>query len=510
MTNRRIPDKGENNLWYCCNESDTVIVFVHGIFSDSRSCWMYEDKYNSANNKYWPEMIIEDNRINEVSIYLAGFYTAIDAGPYEIRNCADEILAAIQRVDANFNPTVLSKKNIIFVCHSTGGIVIRYLLENNHTLFVEKNIGLVLIASPSYGSKLENKLDWLSKFYNQKLGQQLKWGNWSLSDLDDRFKKLLYEKRILNFYGVEGYENRFIIFKCKWLPFLNDSYVVTKESAGRYFGPPILLKDTDHFSAAKPNDMRHPTHEQLFIGFLSKYFPILLKNSTPQQKSDSDYEKKQPQVEKKYSHDSKRDAKIQMNEINICRDVNGSKIVEGTSNTLNDNKVSVTINLSNDRMIAKNQITPQDIYEKKQIDVDDNTQVNEIEFVNRISELQFMTNSIYGPPYILIDSPKGYGKTRLMKAVSAELERQNWLCISIDLREKVFSSIGEMANHLLTILNKDDTFHCDLTHPENAGGEVGRCILQKLNQVNKKAVLIQMDTLEKLDRDLINDLLIIN
>lgn len=263
-----IPNSGENNLWYQYNQSETVIAFVHGIFSDSRSCWQHIDQLDTNKNQYWPELVRTDPRFNNASIYLGGFYTALDSGPYEIRNCADELFEALNRVDENSRQPVMAKKDIIFVCHSTGGIVLRYILESRYASFAEKNIGLVLIASPSYGSRLANYLSWLARLYNQQLGRQLRWREWNLRDLDARFKNLLNERRIPNLYGIEAQENHFIIHRKWWR---NKLVVVTEESAGRYFGAPILLRNTNHFSIVKPNSTRHPAHE-LLLDFYSKHF----------------------------------------------------------------------------------------------------------------------------------------------------------------------------------------------------------------------------------------------
>lgn len=263
-----LPPKDTNNLWYDKTDSQTAIVFVHGILSDSRSCW-----YNKEAKTYWPEMIrVDEEHFHKPSIYLAGYYTEIDSGPYEIRNAADEILAGLRRRSPS-HPAVLDKSNIIFVCHSTGGIVTRYLLESKFPLFAEKNIGLVLVASPSYGSRQADRLSWLEEFYENELGKQLKWGNWSLRDLDARFKNLLYERRIPNIAGVEAYENHFIIHR-KWLRDTN--FVVTEESAGRYFGAPKLLRNTDHFSTVKPDSESHPGYE-LLADFLQQDFNRLIE-----------------------------------------------------------------------------------------------------------------------------------------------------------------------------------------------------------------------------------------
>lgn len=265
-----LPKVGENNLWYVFNQSETVFVFVHGILSDSRSCWLNINKKNESESIYWPELIVNDKRFNSPSIYLAGFYTERNSGTYQISDCANEILSSLKRDDANGNPPPLSKKNIVFITHSTGGIVIRYMLERNHTIFSDKNIGLALIASPSYGAKLANKFNFIMRLYNHKLGQQLMWGNDFIEEIDDRFRDLVNKKLIPSFFGVEAYENHFIIKGV----FFNNYKVVCKESAGRYFGTPKQLPDTDHYSCVKPNDINHPGHTLA----LDLYDQLLLNN----------------------------------------------------------------------------------------------------------------------------------------------------------------------------------------------------------------------------------------
>ncbi len=145
-----LPNSRQNNIWFRYDvSSNAVIVFLHGIFSDSRNCWLYDDKANPVRSVYWPALIASDSRFDNASIYLAGFYTAIDAGAYQIRNCADEVLAALARSDEDGRPGPISKPTVIFICHSTGGIVARYLLEANQARFAAKKLGLILIASPS-------------------------------------------------------------------------------------------------------------------------------------------------------------------------------------------------------------------------------------------------------------------------------------------------------------------------------------------------------------------------
>src|SRR5262249_34751688 len=161
----------QNNIWYEYNEEDVVIVFVHGILSDSRNCWLHKGSVTpDTEDVFWPELIASDPRIGRVPIFLGGYYTSIDAGSYDIGDSAQELLSALEREDAQRKPPPITKQSIIFVCHSTGGIVVRYLLDHYYDRFRSKNIGLLLIASPSYGSVLANKLGGLTRFYGQALG----------------------------------------------------------------------------------------------------------------------------------------------------------------------------------------------------------------------------------------------------------------------------------------------------------------------------------------------------
>jgi tetratricopeptide (TPR) repeat protein len=252
-----------NNFWYEYNEADAAIVFVHGIFSDSRSCWLHTE---GQERQFWPDLVRTDPRLKGLPIYMGGFYTAIDSGIYDLRACSDELFGAMDRRDEHNHRTVLSRKTLIFVCHSTGGLVVRYTITDNIAAFCDKNIGLILIASPSYGSTYANSLSGLANYFNNKLGKQLQFANESLRDLDFRFKKLLHTKQFPGLDGVEGYENHFIIHRKFFAPW---PAVVDKESAGRYFGDPKLLRETNHFTSVKPHSWNHPSHE-LLIDFVAK------------------------------------------------------------------------------------------------------------------------------------------------------------------------------------------------------------------------------------------------
>jgi pimeloyl-ACP methyl ester carboxylesterase len=261
----RLPKAGENNLWYRHNAEDAVLVFVHGILSDSRGCWLNQGEDAGRPGEpisYWPELIASDDRFKDVGIYLAGYHTAVDSGDFPIQQCASEVYSYLKTPDPSGLPPVMEKKKIIFVCHSMGGIVARYLLCEQRDAFTNTHVGIVLIASPSYGSQLARSLDTVIYHYNHTQGKQLRWGSETLRDLDLRFKNVKERRQIPNLSGIELFENRFMIH-WKWLPWLSRTKVVTEESAARYFGFAKQVGGSDHGSICKPRTKASPVHTYL-------------------------------------------------------------------------------------------------------------------------------------------------------------------------------------------------------------------------------------------------------
>jgi Cdc6-like AAA superfamily ATPase len=272
----------ENNRWYNYDEdSEIAVIFVHGFFSSSSTCWL-----NKEFKTYWPELIRNEKRIPNLSIYMGGFYTEIDSGElYGIRQCAQELFDAIHRDAPDGLPAPVKKTKLLFLCHSLGGIVVRYMLESKSHSFLNHNIGLVLMASPSMGSDYADNFKSVINFYKNKLGKQLSKDNDILNDLDDRFKDFIDERHKGTFHGVEAVEH-LGMFSLKWFP--GFSPIVKKESAARYFKSKIL-PGCDHSSIVKPNNHDHPSHTFLVDFFRNKFTPEFKYTSssgTPKESED--------------------------------------------------------------------------------------------------------------------------------------------------------------------------------------------------------------------------------
>lgn len=245
-----------NNTWFHHDTtSDVVVVFVHGFFSSADVCW------KAKSGKFWPELVRDDSRIPAVSIFLGGYYTAFDSGAYSVRDCAIELLGALKRVDGSGRSPPLASRTIIFVCHSLGGIVVRYMLDAFRADFEQSCIGLCLMASPSMGSDYGTALSSLASFYKNRVGKALRSNNSALEDLDDRFQAYMSSRTDKNFFGAEAIEHH-SPFLIKYFP---DTFgpIVPKWSAARYFPVRETIGGSDHSTIVKPDGMTHRSHQFL-------------------------------------------------------------------------------------------------------------------------------------------------------------------------------------------------------------------------------------------------------
>jgi triacylglycerol esterase/lipase EstA (alpha/beta hydrolase family) len=149
--------------WYEYNgDSDTVIVFVHGLHSNKKFAWFYQER--NRESVFWLNLIRERKKIFHMpSLYLANYYTAIDAGNYDIEDCMDATYKQLlQKNDAG--KSVMDYNRIIFIGHSMGGIICRRILGKYNEKLKSKQIALILIASPSKGTSIANNLDYIINF----------------------------------------------------------------------------------------------------------------------------------------------------------------------------------------------------------------------------------------------------------------------------------------------------------------------------------------------------------
>jgi hypothetical protein len=259
-----------NNTWYEHNDHHVVLVFVHGVLSDSESCWTAKDC------TFWPWLILNDVRFGRPSIFLGGYHSKLADGRYDINDCAKELYDALTRRDEH-GGFPLQGKAPLFICHSTGGLVVREMLRQRSWEFQATPVGLALIASPSRGSSWANLLGPLVRFYEHAQVRALQQGDLELELLHRDFAELVRppRPRLPLLIGREASENHMILrsglppWIARLLP--NRLVVVARSSNEQYFGEPRMLRGTDHFSAVKPTTAQDPGHE-----FLLDFYRVFL------------------------------------------------------------------------------------------------------------------------------------------------------------------------------------------------------------------------------------------
>lgn len=153
----------------------TAIVFVHGLFGDPVGTWTAKSK--TSPEAYWPLLVADDRRFDGSNIYTAEYRTRMwERGP--------DVEQTVQQLHWRLQPILARHEQVVFVCHSLGGIVVReYLLQ-----FVvprEKVPMIYFFGTPSQGAELAAWAKLVSP--NAQL-RQLAGGNRSYLDkLGDRW-----------------------------------------------------------------------------------------------------------------------------------------------------------------------------------------------------------------------------------------------------------------------------------------------------------------------------------
>src|SRR5438876_1037476 len=102
--------------WLRKPKGNVAVIFVHGILSSGETCWRCET------NSSWPELLKNEEALDPIGIYIYTYQTNIFSGSYRLSDIVDDL-------KERTNLDGLSDcKQIIFVCHSMGGIVVRKFL----------------------------------------------------------------------------------------------------------------------------------------------------------------------------------------------------------------------------------------------------------------------------------------------------------------------------------------------------------------------------------------------
>ena len=246
MTDSKVIRKSENGV---------NVVFIHGINSSNR-CWQHED------GAFWPDLLEAEEDFSKVGIYNFSYRTGFNTGSYSL----GDIVSSLREYFKKYG--LFSSSEVIFVCHSMGGIIARRFLVVEKLRFFENDfcrIGLFLVASPSLGSKYANMLGRVSKALGHSQANALKFSqsNQWLNDLDSDFMNLK-ESKSQSIFGKELIEDLPIILKG-----LLRTQVVEPFSGARYFGESFKIPGSDHSTIAAPKD-EHADQHRALVRFINE------------------------------------------------------------------------------------------------------------------------------------------------------------------------------------------------------------------------------------------------
>lgn len=244
-----------NGKWVRSASNGAAVVFVHGVLSDGDTCW------TNPNGTYWPALLCEETDLSGIGVYVFTYRSSVSAATYSVQD-AVTFLKEQLRLDNLF-----ACRTLIFVAHSMGGLVVRKLLVERAADFrdAEIDVGLFMVASPSMGSSYANKLSPFARLLGHRQADALRAGpsnNW-LADLNREFKNLK-EGRTLALYGKELVEDIFVALN----PLIRRP-VVTQLEGEVFFGEPLKIPGSDHFSIAKPASAEASQHRHL-VSFIAE------------------------------------------------------------------------------------------------------------------------------------------------------------------------------------------------------------------------------------------------
>jgi hypothetical protein len=206
---------------------DRVIVFVHGVFSNADQAW------KSSEGAYWPKLLLGDDAFDNSDVYVADYESPMRGNTLTV----DEIVATLENRFADAG--VFTKhREVVFVCHSLGGIVVQQLLLTFREHATQVPF-IYFFAVPEEGSQIAT----LGRYFSSDpLLQALFHGdeNGYLLSLENQWK------------AAHFLIKRFCAYETK--PAWGTVLIVDRLSGTRNCDEPPIPINEDHFGIVKPSD----------------------------------------------------------------------------------------------------------------------------------------------------------------------------------------------------------------------------------------------------------------
>ncbi|CAN7246911.1 alpha/beta fold hydrolase [Paenibacillus sp. LjRoot56] len=215
-------------------DSRFAIIFLHGIGGSLYDTWR-----NDSYSQTLIEMLDQDPLLRDAEFYSYGYRTGVKPWQYDFTTVA-ELLHSDIKVE-------LPGKEIIFVAHSMGGLVVQQYIVNRYETFDSSNLksvkGVVYLSVPFHGSGLA---ELFPKIFANKQIKSLRRKNPQLALLEGNWNKYAYRG------GVEALpENLKHNISQIALRGERDRVVASASSTPLYLGAEVIAVDEGHSSICK-------------------------------------------------------------------------------------------------------------------------------------------------------------------------------------------------------------------------------------------------------------------
>jgi hypothetical protein len=214
---------------------ERVVVFVHGIFGDADGTWRYSPSV------YWPRLLLTDEAFQGSDLYVAAY-----SSPY-LGNTMN-----VDEVVTNLNNRLISDevftkhREVVFVCHSLGGIVVQRLLLTFRE-YARQVPFIYFFSTPETGAQIANLG---AVFSSDPLLKAVFPGdeNDYLLTLENDWKAAQFHIHRLCAYEKKKYKG---------------VLVVDRLSGTRNCDDPPLAINEDHLGIVKPDGVEHDSYVAL-------------------------------------------------------------------------------------------------------------------------------------------------------------------------------------------------------------------------------------------------------
>jgi tetratricopeptide (TPR) repeat protein len=216
-----------------------IVVFVHGVFGDATKTWV-----NTKTGASWPELVAKDGDFSGYDVYAVDYMSPFFHSASNVEEIAQRVVT--QLTDAK----IFQYKQIYFVAHSMGGLIVKRMLNTllkPSTVAELRNVrAAIFLSTPAQGAPVADVASWLTMNPQLKNMQPSDF-NAFLQMLENDWQSLLRERD----FQRDSYPQSYCAYET--LPTSGVPVVTRLYATSRCDNTPYPM-DFDHGGIAKPAD----------------------------------------------------------------------------------------------------------------------------------------------------------------------------------------------------------------------------------------------------------------